>query len=358
MREMTGIAPCKNKILIVDDIAQNRRLLAEILVQSMDCQIRMAATGAAVLDMIEHELPDLILLDIMMPGMDGFQVSRLLQEKQAAREIPIIFITAKTDVESKVEAFRQGGVDYVTKPFHQGELLARVQAQLRLKNLQDELRRKNRLLADREEHLTHLVDEKTRTIEKMTIGLVTVLEDANLANDDETGNHIVRVSEYAALLADHYGADRDFVKRIRLYASLHDVGKVGIPDVILKKPGLYSPAEFKAMKQHVIIGHRMLDNVEIDIMARNIAYYHHEKWDGSGYANGLSGEAIPLEARIIALADVFDALTSKRIYKDAFPFPKAEQIILAERGRHFDPRIVDVFFDRKADFIRIKESLA
>jgi putative nucleotidyltransferase with HDIG domain len=233
-----------------------------------------------------------------------------------------------------------------------------VQAQLRLKNLQDELRRKNRLLADREEHLTHLVDEKTRTIEKMTIGLVTVLEDANLANDDETGNHIIRVSEYAALLADHYGADRDFVKRIRLYASLHDVGKVGIPDVILKKPGLYSPAEFKAMKQHVIIGHRMLDNVEIDIMARNIAYYHHEKWDGSGYANGLSGEAIPLEARIIALADVFDALTSKRIYKDAFPFPKAEQIILAERGRHFDPRIVDVFFDRKADFIRIKESLA
>jgi putative two-component system response regulator len=355
---MPGIAMRKNKILIVDDIAQNRRLLAEILAQSMDCQIRMAANGFAVLDMIEHELPDLILLDIMMPGMDGFQVSQKLQEKQKACDIPIIFITAKTDVESKVEAFRHGGVDYVTKPFHKDELLARVQAQLRLKNLQDELRQKNRMLSDREEHLTHLVNEKTRTIEKMTLGLVTVLEDANLANDDETGNHIIRVSEYATLLAESYGAERDFVKRIRLYASLHDVGKVGIPDAILKKPGLYTPAEFTEMQQHVVIGHRMLDNVEIDTMARNIAYYHHEKWDGSGYVNGLSGEAIPLEARIIALADVFDALTSTRIYKEAFPFSKAERIILEERGRHFDPRIVDAFFARKADFIRIKESLA
>ncbi|TFG37937.1 MAG: response regulator [Desulfobacterales bacterium] len=354
---MVATAKMKNKILIVDDIAQNRKLLAEILVQSLECQIRMAANGAAVLDMIEHDLPDLILLDIMMPGMDGFQVSRLLQDKQKAREIPIIFITAKTDVESKVEAFRNGGVDYVTKPFNKDELLARVKAQLRLKNLQDELRQKNRMLADREEHLSHLVDEKTRTIEKMSLGLVTVLENANLANDDETGNHIRRVSEYATLLADTYGADRDFVKRIRLYASLHDVGKVGIADAILKKPGKYTPEEFEEMKQHVVIGRRMLDNAEIDPMARNIAYFHHEKWDGSGYVNGLSGEAIPLEARIVALADVFDALTTVRIYKEAFPVFEAERIILAEKGRHFDPRVVDAFFKRKENFIRIKELL-
>jgi putative two-component system response regulator len=355
---MVATAKVKNKILIVDDIAQNRRLLAELLVQSLDCQIRMAANGAAVLDMIEHDLPDLILLDIMMPGMDGFHVSRLLQDKHKAREIPIIFITAKTDVESKVEAFRNGGVDYVTKPFNKDELLARVKAQLRLKNLQDELRQKNRMLADREVHLTHLVDEKTLTIEKMTLGLVTVLENANLANDGETGNHIRRVSEYATLLADTYGADRTFVKRIRLYASLHDVGKVGIADAILKKPGSYTPEEFEAMQQHVVIGHRMLDNAEIDPMARNIAYFHHEKWDGSGYVNGLSGEAIPLEARIVALADVFDALTTVRVYKEAFPVSEAERIIQAEKGRHFDPGVVEAFFKRKEEFIRIKELLA
>ncbi|MFH1217599.1 MAG: response regulator [Pseudomonadota bacterium] len=347
-----------SKILIVDDIAENRRLLAELLAHSLGCQIRTAGDGAAVLDLIENDLPDLILLDIMMPGLDGFQVARLLQEKKKAREIPIIFITAKTEVESKVEAFRNGGVDYVTKPFNRDELLARVQAQLRLKNLQDELRSKNQLLADREEHLSHLVDEKTKTIEKMTMGLVTVLEDANLANDDETGNHIRRVSEYAVLVAEVFGADRDFIKRIKLYSSLHDVGKVGIADAILKKPGRYTPEEFEAMKQHVVIGHRMLDSAEIDPMARNIAYFHHEKWNGAGYVNGLKGESIPFEARLVSLADVYDALTTKRVYKDAFSQAKAESIIMEEKGRHFDPQLVDAFFTRKDDFIRIRESLA
>ena len=225
-------------------------------------------------------------------------------------------------------------------------------------NLQDELRTKNHMLEDREVHLTHLVDAKIRTIEKMTLGLVTVLEDANLANDDETGNHIRRVSEYSALVAKAYGTDRDFVKRIKLYASLHDVGKVGIADAILKKPGRYTPEEFEEMKQHVVIGHRMLDSAEIDPMARNISLYHHERWNGSGYVHGLQGEEIPLEARIVSLADVFDALTTKRVYKDAFPVSKAEQIIMEERGEQFDPRVVDAFFDQKADFIRIKELLA
>lgn len=346
-----------NKILIVDDIGENRRLLAELLDQNESCQIRMAADGSSVLDMIELDLPDLILLDIMMPGMDGFEVARLLQQRKKTRDIPIIFITAKTDVESKVAAFQHGGVDYVTKPFNKDELLARVRAQLRLKNLQDEMRTKNRMLADRETHLAHLVDEKTKTIEKMTMGLVTVLEDANLANDDDTGNHIRRVSEYSALLAEAYGAGIKFIKRIRLYASLHDVGKVGIPDAVLKKPGRYTREEFETMKQHVIIGNRMLDNAEIDPMARRIVYYHHERWNGSGYVNGLVGKAIPLEARIVALADVFDALTTARVYKEAYSVSRAEEIIRAERGKQFDPRVVDAYFDRREDFITIKDTL-
>lgn len=347
----------KDKILIVDDIAENRRLLAELLDQSLNCQIRMAANGSAVLEMIDMDIPDLILLDIMMPVMDGFEVARLLQAKKETSTVPIIFITAKTDVESKVAAFRNGGVDYVTKPFNKEELLARVKAQLRLKNLQDELRSKNALLADNEVHLTHLVDEKVRTIEKMTIGLVTVLEDANLANDDETGNHISRVSNFSAVLAESYGTSSNFVKRISMYASLHDVGKVGIADVILKKPSLYTPEEFEKMKQHVVVGHRMMDNAEIDPMASNIVYYHHEKWNGSGYVNGLNGEDIPLEARIVALADVFDALTSKRVYKEAFSLAKTEEIIREERGRHFDPRVVDSYFACRDEFVRIRKSL-
>ncbi len=348
----------QNKILIVDDIAENRRLLAELLDQSLDCKIRMAANGSAVLDMIDLDIPDLILLDIMMPVMDGFEVARLLQEKKETRALPIIFITAKTDVESKVAAFRNGGVDYVTKPFNKEELLARVKAQLRLKNLQDELRSKNNMLADKEVHLTHLVDEKVRTIEKMTIGLVTVLEDANLANDDETGNHIRRVNNFSAILAESYGTSGKFAKRISMYASLHDVGKVGIADAILKKPGRYTPEEFEEMKQHVVVGHHMLDNAGIDPMASNIAFYHHEKWDGSGYVNGLKGDDIPLEARIVALADVFDALTSKRVYKEAFSFAKTEEIIREERGRHFDPRVVDAFFACRDEFIRIKQNVS
>lgn len=219
------------------------------------------------------------------------------------------------------------------------------------------MRTKNRMLADRETHLAHLVDEKTKTIEKMTMGLVTVLEDANLANDDDTGNHIRRVSEYSALLAEAYGAGIKFIKRIRLYASLHDVGKVGIPDAVLKKPGRYTSEEFETMKQHVVIGNRMLDNAEIDPMARRIVYYHHERWNGSGYVNGLVGKAIPLEARIVALADVFDALTTARVYKEAYSVAKAEEIIMAERGKQFDPRVVDAYFDRRGDFITIKDTL-
>ena len=346
----------KNKVLIVDDISENRKLLANIIAGNTDCGIMMAADGNSVLEAIENDLPDLILLDIMMPEMDGFQMARHLQEKKSTSEIPIIFITSVTDVESKVRALKRG-VDYITKPFNKDELLARINAQLRLKNLQDELKDKNKMLADREVHLKHLVEEKTRKIEKVTHSLVTALESANLYNDTDTGNHIRRVSEYSALLAESYGADREFVKRIKLFASLHDVGKVGISDAILKKPGKYTPEEFEEMKQHVAIGSRMLESGEIDPMAQNIALYHHEMFDGKGYLEGLNGYAIPLEARIVTLADVYDALVTKRVYKEPFSREKAERIIADGRGKHFDPDIVDLFFQNTNRINEIKESL-
>lgn len=346
-----------NKVLIVDDVAENRKLLASIIARETDCTVMMAANGSVVLELIENEIPDLILLDIMMPDMDGYEVAQSLKEKKSTKEIPIIFITSMTDMESKIMAFKKGGVDYITKPFNKDELLARVNAQLKLKNLQDELKSKNKMLSDREIHLTHLVEEKTRKIGKVTHALVTALENANLFNDDDTGNHIRRVSEYSALLAEAYGADREFVKRIRLFASLHDVGKVGIPDSILKKPGRYDPEEFEQMKQHVVIGARMLGSGEIDPMAKNIALYHHEKWNGTGYVRGLSGDTIPLEARIVTIADVYDALVTERVYKKAFSREKAEEIIGRERGKHFDPDITDLFFEKSDIMHEIKNSL-
>jgi len=342
-------------VLIIDDVLENRKFVAAILTQYTDHTIWTAADGAAISAISTKKLPDLILLDIMMPQTDGYEVARKLRENDLTRQIPIIFLTSKADADSKIYGFQQGGVDYITKPFNKDELLARVNAHIRLKNYQDELKLKNRMLADREVHLTHLVEEKTREIENVTIALVTALEDANLANDCDTGNHIKRVSAYAALLAAVYGADAEYVKRMKQFASLHDVGKVGITDAILKKPGSYNSDEYDRMKQHVIIGGNLLNHPSIDPMARNIALYHHEKWDGSGYCAGLAGEKIPLEARIVALADVYDALSNQRSYKSAFRRQKVEKIIAEERGKHFDPQIADIFFAQKDNMYAIRK---
>ncbi|MEA1968731.1 MAG: response regulator [Thermodesulfobacteriota bacterium] len=344
-------------VLIVDDVPENRYYVAEILSTKTKYRVMTASDGDFVFQLDESNYPDLILLDIMMPGINGYEAANIMKDNPDTKDIPIIFLTANEDRESIVQAFKHGGVDYITKPFHSEELLARVNAQMRLKVMQDELKQKNKMLANSEIHLKHLVDEKTDRIEKVTMALVTVLEDANLANDDDTGNHIKRVSEYSALIADEYGMDNEMVKKIKLYASLHDVGKVGIPDSILKKPGKYTEDEFAIMKQHVIIGGKMLDNPDIDIMARNIALYHHEKWNGTGYGHGLKGSSIPIEARIVALADVFDALVTKRVYKEPFSLEKTDSIIKSESKKHFDPDIVEIYFKNKSRIVEIKNFL-
>ncbi len=344
----------KPKILIVDDMKTNRLLLASILQEETGYEISLANDGFAVLDAIEKNVPDLVLLDIMMPGMDGYEVARILKSRERTRDIPILFITAITDITGITTAFEVGGVDYITKPFNKVELLARINAHLKLKLTQDELKHKNKLLQDSELHLTELVEEKTKKLGNLTLSLVTTLENANRFNDDDTGLHIKRVSEYCAFFAGKHGCDLDFIKRIKLYASLHDVGKVGIPDALLKKPGKYTDEEFLAMQDHVVIGARMLDDPEIDRMAWNIAYYHHEKWDGSGYVSKLSGKDIPLEARIVAISDVYDALGSKRVYKEPFPEEKIDDLILKQSGRHFDPDLVDIYMKNKNTILEIK----
>ncbi|MEA1911170.1 MAG: response regulator, partial [Spirochaetota bacterium] len=238
------------KILIVDDNNENRRVLATVLSRNDNYNLTLANNGQSALESAFSENPDLILLDIMMPEMDGYQAADKLKENELTNDIPIIFITANTDSESISKAFQTGGIDYITKPFNPDELLARVNAQVKMKRYQNELKYKNKLLESKKLLLIDEVDEKTKMVDNISSALITALESANILNDTDTGNHIKRVSEYAGLLADKILNDLDFSKMIRLYASLHDVGKVGIPDSLLKNPGKFSNDEMEAMKQH------------------------------------------------------------------------------------------------------------
>lgn len=348
----------KPVILVVDDVATNRQYLAMILGETDSYEIRLASNGQDALEYVSKEKPDLILLDIMMPEMDGYEVAARLKADSLTRDIPILFITAVTGADNIVKAFELGGVDYINKPFNKQELLSRVSVHAGLRLTRIELEEKNLILKNRELQLMQLVDDKTRRLEGTTMALVNALENANLFNDTDTGDHITRIGAYAALFAREYGCDNDYVKRIKLYSSLHDVGKVGIPDRILKKPGKYTPDEFIEMQEHVVIGSRMLDDPEIDIMAKNICLYHHEKWDGTGYVRKISGKDIPLEARIVALSDVYDALGTRRPYKEPFPEEKIDEIILEGKGKHFDPDLVDIFLRCKKELIEIKNKLS
>ncbi len=346
----------KYKILIVDDLADNRKLLASIIQNNTDSCIIMSKSGLDVIEMFEknkNDLPDLILMDIMMPSMNGFETAERLKKMPGVRDIPVIFVTGLGDSDSITKAFESGGVDYITKPFKKNELLARINTHLKLKNALKDLEEKNAMLRDKEKHLLHLVEEKTKKLDNVTMAMVTAFENVNLLNDTDTGKHIKRVSGYSAILAGEYGCDLDFVKKIKIYSSLHDVGKIGIPDSLLKKEGKYTAAEYEKMKEHVTIGAKMLDSPDIDNMAKNIVLYHHERWDGSGYLKNLKGEEIPLEARIVAFADVFDALTTKRIYKKAYSEEQTEKILKESSGSHFDPRIVEVFFDCRLKIIEL-----
>ncbi len=365
MNELT-----QSTVLVVDDTPENLNVLITYL-DKRGLTILVAQNGEKALALVEQFMPHLILLDVMMPGIDGFETCRRLKEHEATREIPVIFMTALSNTVDKVKGFEVGGVDYITKPFQHEEVLARVTTHLMIRRLQNQLQSKNEelqlknseiqakntMLTDREVHLTHLVEEKTRKIENMTIALVNALENANFYNDGDTGHHIKRVSEYSAFIAEQYGCDREFVKRIKLYASLHDVGKVGLPDTVLKKPGKYTKEEFIAMQAHVVVGARMLESDEIDVMTRNIARYHHEKWNGTGYVHRLAGEAIPFEARIVAIADVYDALISERVYKERFSEDTANRIIREESGKHFEPKIVEIFLQNKRKLMEIRHSL-
>jgi putative two-component system response regulator len=341
----------KPTVLVVDDTPDNLKLISELLKDQY--KVKVANNGERGLKIAAaDDPPDLILLDIMMPGIDGYEVCRTLKGNPKTAEIPVIFLTAKSAVEDEQMGLELGAADYITKPISPPIVLARVKTQLALKAAADFLKDKNAYLE---------AEVQRRTQEISTTQDVTIMAMASLAEtrDNETGNHIRRTQNYVQALAYQLreaGKYPDYLSRETIQilyksAPLHDIGKVGIPDHILLKPGKLTPEEFEVMKTHTTLGRnaiaaaeRLLDSPNSFLKcAREIAYSHQEKWDGSGYPEGLVGEQIPVPARIMALADVYDALISRRVYKEPMAHEDAVEIIKRGRGTHFDPHVVDAF---------------
>ena len=365
----------QTRIYVADDEAPNL-MLVERTLASFKFETVTFKDGASLLEAVEKDgKPDLIITDVRMPGVNGFEVCKRLKANPGTRHIPIILVTGLNEMKDKVRGLEEGADDFLQKPFHPVELRARAKSLLRLKRLHDLLENENERLEEvvqartielaeantrlsgrlKELERAHTRLEELRTeLESLNLGLVTALEKANELNDTDTGNHIRRVCAYSEVLARGYGLPEDTCKRIRMYASLHDVGKVGIADSVLKKPGKFTPEEFEEMKRHTVLGYDLLKAANVDEIACNVALCHHEKFDGSGYPQGLSGEDIPIEARVVALADVWDALTNRRCYKDAFPEDSAKSIIVNDSGTHFDPSLVTILLDSLEEFRRIR----
>ncbi|RUP28182.1 MAG: response regulator, partial [Curvibacter sp.] len=360
--------PSKEKpvVLVVDDTPENLSLMSAVLKDHY--KVRVASKGERALQIAQATpSPDIILLDVMMPEMDGYEVCRRLKQDPRSVHIPVLFLTAKTDIESESAGFNVGGVDYIAKPISPPVVLARVHAQLQLKRMADFLRDKNGFLEEE-------VGKRTRELSDMQD--VTILAMSSMAEtrDNETGNHILRTQRYVRCLAQKLQAlpkyaavlTDAYIHLLYKSAPLHDIGKVGIPDSILLKPGKLTPEEFEIMKTHTTLGYQAIERAEKSMNmhlpflqpAKEIALYHQEKWDGSGYPEGLVGEAIPLSARLMAIADVYDALISRRVYKGAMSHEEAMIILRQGRGTHFDPEIFDAFLEVEADFRRIAISLS
>jgi putative two-component system response regulator len=352
----------KPTVLVVDDTPDNLSLMSELLEEPY--RVTIANNGEKALKIAGSVYPpDIILLDIMMPIMDGYEACRHLKSNPATRDIPVIFLTAKSEVEDEMKGFALGAVDYINKPISPPVVLARVKTHLELKRARDYLKDKNEFLED---------EVKKRMQEVVAVQEATILAMASLAEtrDNDTGNHIRRTQFYLKALAQklrHHKRFSSFLdndKTLDLLfksAPLHDIGKVGIPDDILLKPGRFTPEEFEIMKTHCALGRDAIIAAERGLglelpflfFAKEIAYTHQEKWDGTGYPEGLSGDNIPVSGRMMAIADVYDALICRRVYKEGMPHAKAVEIIVQSKGTHFDPDMVDAFMEIAEEFIEI-----
>jgi len=333
-----------HNILVVDDVETNVDILVAILGDDYDLSV--ALDGPSALEYVAEEPVDLILLDIMMPEMDGYEVCRQLKKNISTRSIPVIFVTAMGEVRDETKGFELGAVDYITKPVSPPIVKARVGTQLALYDQNRELERK--------------VQERTAELNRTRLEIIRRLGRAAEFKDNETGLHVVRMSYYAKLIAQAAGFNDEHAELLLNAAPMHDIGKIGIPDNILRKPGKLDDEEWEMMRQHTKFGAEILgdqDSVLLQL-AREIALSHHEKWNGKGYPNGLAGAEIPLESRIVAIADVFDALTNERPYKKAWPIEEAVALIERESGEHFDPALVDAFLKALPEMLEIKAQYA
>jgi len=352
-------------LLIVDDMPENLSMLGDML-RDVGYRVKVAKSGRLALRYAEQEpQPDLILLDVMMPGMDGYEVLGCLREAPKTRDIPVIFLTALDDARDEERGLESGAADYIAKPVKPAVVLARVRTQLLVKRAQDWLHDQNAVLE---------AEVARRMKESEMIQAVSIRALAHLAEtrDPETGNHILRTQSYVSLLANLLVGHRGFrdtllpayVDMLARSAPLHDIGKVGIPDHILLKPGKLTEEEWNIMKTHTVLGSNAIDLAEKDIeqplafllLAKEIARWHHERWDGKGYPDGLKEASIPVSARLMAVADVFDALVSPRVYKAPLSPVAAKDLIAAERGRQFDPDVTDAFLGNFDRFVEIAKT--
>jgi putative two-component system response regulator len=346
----------KPVILVVDDQLQNIELLEAYLVPQ-GYEIVKAVNGEEALGKLSGNQIDLILLDVMMPGMDGFEVTRRVRQDDKKRLLPIILVTALRETEDRVKGIEAGCDDFLSKPVDKMELLARVRSLLKVKAYNDLM---NNYRKELESEVTGRTEELKHAFEKIKAASLETIYRLSMAaeyKDKETGAHIKRMSLYSAAVTRRMGLTESTIETILYAAPMHDLGKIGIPDLILMKPAKLDPVEWEIMKQHTVIGAKILQGSDAEFirLGETIALSHHEKWDGSGYPNSLKGIEIPITGRITAIADVFDALTSKRPYKEPFSVEKSLAIIREGRGSHFDPDVADAFFAIQDEILTIKK---
>ena len=344
--------PC---LLLVDDTSANLEALARALTE-YECHL--ASDGAEAMAYLERTdaLPDLILLDVILPRDDGFEICRQLKANRRFADIPIIFMTGLSDAESETKGLSVGGVDYISKPFNAAVVRARVRTQLALTSTRNKLAHANAALEQQVAQRTEQLAEALRTLTESSLETVFCLSRAAEYRDQNSGRHVIRVSYYAAAVARQLGLTEDRVELLLHAAPMHDIGKIGIPDRILLKRGPLRPVEWEVMKQHTIIGAKILAASDAEVMklAETCALTHHERWDGTGYPVGLGGRDIPLPGRILAVADLFDALVSRRPYKSALDIGVALDLVRADRGHALDPAVVDAFFAAEGEILGVK----